>query len=156
MPVSRHSTFPASLAVLLITAVSVAACGGGGGATAAPAPPKTSSGPAATIGVANTGLGKILVDSQGRTLYLFKLDSIAQSVCTAACATAWPPLLAQRKPTVGGAAKASLLAAIQFRPLEQCCDGIDDRPAAFRNRESFDESGVFGGHRGPGAGDGQD
>ncbi len=45
-------------------------------------------------------LGKILVDSQGRTLYLFKKDSGTTSACTGACATAWPPLRTSGKPIV--------------------------------------------------------
>ena len=54
-----------------------------------------------------TSLGKILVDSRGRTLYLFKKDSGKKSTCFGACATAWPPLRAHGKPTVGGGARAS-------------------------------------------------
>jgi predicted lipoprotein with Yx(FWY)xxD motif len=61
------------------------------------------------VRVAKTGLGKILVNSRGRTLYLFKKDAGTKSACTGACATAWPPLRASGKPTVGGGAKASLV-----------------------------------------------
>jgi predicted lipoprotein with Yx(FWY)xxD motif len=63
--------------------------------------------------VASTRLGRILVDSHGRTLYLFKLDSRGLSACTGACATAWPPLLAHGKPSVSGGANSSLVATIQ-------------------------------------------
>jgi predicted lipoprotein with Yx(FWY)xxD motif len=57
--------------------------------------------------VGKTGLGTILVDSQGRTLYLFKKDSGTTSACTGACAGAWPPLRANGKPTVGSGVSAS-------------------------------------------------
>ena len=90
----RPITFLASAAVIPIAALAIAACGGGGNAATA-ATPKTSTGASATVGVANSGLGSILVDSTGRTLYLFKADVGAKSACTAACATAWPPLLAK-------------------------------------------------------------
>jgi predicted lipoprotein with Yx(FWY)xxD motif len=90
-------------------ALAIAGCGGGGGATAATAPPKTSSGRSATVGVANTGLGKILVDSKGRTVYLFKKDMGTKSACFGACASNWPPVRASGKPTVGGGTKASLV-----------------------------------------------
>lgn len=40
--------------------------------------------------VSTTSLGKILVDSQGRTVYLFKADSPGHSVCNAACLHFWP------------------------------------------------------------------
>ena len=70
---SKLITFLASAAVIPLVVVAVAACGGGGGATAAT--PKTTSGASATVGVANSSLGSILIDSTGRTLYLFKADS---------------------------------------------------------------------------------
>ena len=85
---------------------------GGSGADSAnsPAPPKTASGQSATVGVANENIGKILVDSQGRTLYLFERDSGTKSTCTGACAIEWPPLGATGKPTVGDGANASIVA----------------------------------------------
>jgi predicted lipoprotein with Yx(FWY)xxD motif len=98
------------LAAVPAAALAVAGCGGGGGgATAASAAPKTSSGRSATVGVATTSLGKILVDSKGRTVYLFKRDAGTKSACFGACASAWPPVRASTKPTVGGGAKASLV-----------------------------------------------
>ena len=69
----RHIGFLATLTALPLTVVALAGCGGGG-SKAAPAPPKTASGGPATVGVANVALGKILVNSQGRTLYLFQKD----------------------------------------------------------------------------------
>jgi predicted lipoprotein with Yx(FWY)xxD motif len=95
-------------AAVIPLAVSVAACGGGGNATTA-TPPKTTTGASATVSLASTSLGKILVDSQGRSLYLFKADMGTKSACTAACATAWPPLVTNGKPAVGGGASASLV-----------------------------------------------
>ena len=83
---------------------------GGGAATASP--PKTSTGASATLGVASSSLGSILVNSTGRTLYLFKADVGAKSACTGACATAWPPLLATATPTAGTGLTASELGTI--------------------------------------------
>jgi predicted lipoprotein with Yx(FWY)xxD motif len=96
---------------LAITALVVAGCGGGNSsATASSAPPVTSSGHAATVGVASaSGLGKVLVDSQGRTLYLFKADVGPKSMCTGGCAAEWPPLRATGKPTAGPGIVASKL-----------------------------------------------
>jgi predicted lipoprotein with Yx(FWY)xxD motif len=107
---SRPITFLATAAVIPLVALAVAACGGGGAATAAT--PKTSSGASATVGVANSSLGSILVDSTGRTLYLFKADVGTKSACTGACATAWPPLLATGKPLAGTGLTASKLGTI--------------------------------------------
>jgi predicted lipoprotein with Yx(FWY)xxD motif len=107
---SRPITFLATAAVIPLVALAVAACGGGGAATAAT--PKTSSGASATVGVANSSLGSILVDSTGRTLYLFKADVGTKSACTGACATAWPPLLVTGKPAAGTGLTASKLGTI--------------------------------------------
>jgi predicted lipoprotein with Yx(FWY)xxD motif len=98
------------MAAVPLAALAAAGCGGGGGeATAAPAPPKTAGGGPATVRVASTGLGKILVGSNGRTLYLFKKDRGSKSACSGECATEWPPVRASGKPTVGGGANASLV-----------------------------------------------
>jgi predicted lipoprotein with Yx(FWY)xxD motif len=107
---SRPIHLLASAAVIPLVALAVAACGGGGAATAAT--PKTSTGASATIGVANTSLGSTLVNSTGRTLYLFKADVGTKSACTGACATAWPPLLATGKPLAGTGLTASKLGTI--------------------------------------------
>jgi predicted lipoprotein with Yx(FWY)xxD motif len=66
---------------------------------------------AALVKVARTSLGPILVDGRGRTLYLLTADARAKgkSVCYAACAKAWPPLLTRRAPKAGPGVKASLL-----------------------------------------------
>jgi predicted lipoprotein with Yx(FWY)xxD motif len=103
---SRSISFLAGTA-LVITLV-VAGCGGSNAGSSAP--PKTAHGQSATLGVANQSLGRILVDSQGRTLYLFQSDTGTKSTCTGACATEWPPLRATRKPTVGSGASASSIA----------------------------------------------
>ncbi|MGI5231829.1 hypothetical protein [Actinoallomurus sp. CA-142502] len=45
------------------------------------------------VAVRDSKLGKILVDGQGRTLYLFEADKGTKSTCYGACARAWPPPL---------------------------------------------------------------
>jgi predicted lipoprotein with Yx(FWY)xxD motif len=60
---------------------------GGGGATSAPA----ASG-AATIQTAKVpGVGTVLTNSDGKTLYLFEADTGTTSTCTGECAANWPP-----------------------------------------------------------------
>jgi predicted lipoprotein with Yx(FWY)xxD motif len=105
----RASTTLLSGAALAALAAFAAGCGGGGATAAKPAPPKTSSGQAATVGVAASGLGQILVNSKGLTVYLFKADQGTKSACTGACAGAWPPVLVQGKPTVGSGLNTSLV-----------------------------------------------
>lgn len=48
-----------------------------------------------TVAVAETGLGDVLVDAEGMTLYLFEPDSMETSACTDDCAGAWPPLMGE-------------------------------------------------------------
>jgi predicted lipoprotein with Yx(FWY)xxD motif len=74
---------PAALAVI------AAGCGGGSH-HGTPRPASTAA--RATIGTAQTKLGRVLVDAQGRTLYLFEKDKGTSSSCYGACASIWPPL----------------------------------------------------------------
>lgn len=73
------------------------------GATTSPAP-----GPV-TINAKDTSLGKILVDDNGMTLYLFEKDKDGKSSCTGECATQWPPVLTTEKATAGQGVDASKL-----------------------------------------------
>jgi predicted lipoprotein with Yx(FWY)xxD motif len=99
-----------------LAALVVAGCGGGGGASSTPA---AAGGGSATVNVAKTGLGNVLVDAQGRTLYLFKKDVGSKSSCFGDCATDWPPARVTDKPTVGNglmAAQAATTARSDGKP----------------------------------------
>jgi predicted lipoprotein with Yx(FWY)xxD motif len=97
-------------AAVALVAFAVAGCGGGGGqATAAPSNSNASAG-SSTIGVTDvSGLGKILVDSKGRTAYLFEKDTGPKSTCSGACAAEWPPVTTSGKPSAGDGLTASML-----------------------------------------------
>jgi predicted lipoprotein with Yx(FWY)xxD motif len=43
-----------------------------------------------------SGLGRILADGAGRTLYLYTPDHQGPSVCSAGCLIGWPPLVLPR------------------------------------------------------------
>jgi predicted lipoprotein with Yx(FWY)xxD motif len=74
---------------------------------------------AATVAVAdNPAQGSILVDGQGRTLYLFEHDKGTTSACTGACAQVWPALTAAA-PTAGTGADASLLGTASGQVAQQ-------------------------------------
>src|ERR1700689_4391047 len=90
-------------------AVGTSGCGGSGGTpTARPAGPTYE----VTAGVVG-GLGTVLVDGKGFTLYLFVPDHrSSRSTWYEVCAGAWPPLLlpsGKTKPLAGPGVKASLL-----------------------------------------------
>jgi predicted lipoprotein with Yx(FWY)xxD motif len=118
------------IALLISGALAVAGCGGsssssgeggpygssGEGSTAAQAPKEESTGGrygegassnasgggAAAVSTGSaSGVGTVLVDSKGMTLYYFEKDKkgTKTSACNGACASAWPPL------TTSGAAK---------------------------------------------------
>ena len=83
----------ASVATLLILTActkdttSNAGAGGGGGNSPAPA------GPVKVSTTSIAGLGSVLVDAQGLTLYYDQGESGGSIVCTGSCASIWPPLL---------------------------------------------------------------
>jgi predicted lipoprotein with Yx(FWY)xxD motif len=104
---SRCTTFFARVAIVPLAALAVAGYGGVSSASVSTAKQEATKAKPATVRVAKTNLGKILVNSKGRTLYLFQADSGTTSACADACAAAWPPLTSAT-PKVGKGAKASL------------------------------------------------
>ena len=66
----------------------------------------------ATLTTASTGLGRTVVDGQGRTLYLFEKDTRAHSACSGLCVTYWPPVLTNGKAIAIKGAKQSLIGSI--------------------------------------------
>jgi predicted lipoprotein with Yx(FWY)xxD motif len=78
-------------------------------ATAAAAPTVRT----ATVTTARSGLGQIIVDGRGRTLYLFEKDAHGRSACSGVCATYWPPFLTNGKSLAGKGAKPSLLGSLR-------------------------------------------
>jgi predicted lipoprotein with Yx(FWY)xxD motif len=110
---TRARTLGLLTTAVLVPLVALVAAGCGSSSDTATAKPKpTTAASSATVSVASTGLGNILVDAKGRTLYLFAKDTGTKSACSGGCATAWPPLRASGKPTAGDGAKASLLGTI--------------------------------------------
>lgn len=67
----------------------------------------------AVVKTRTTGLGRVLVDAQGRSLYLFEADKSGRSACYGTCAKFWPPLLTTAKPRAAAGAKAALLGTIR-------------------------------------------
>jgi predicted lipoprotein with Yx(FWY)xxD motif len=96
-----------------LAALVIAGCGGGNSSTSGTAGGK------ATVNVAKTDLGNVLVDAQGHTLYLFKKDAGSKSSCFGECANDWPPARVADTPTVGAgltAAAATTTARADGKP----------------------------------------
>jgi predicted lipoprotein with Yx(FWY)xxD motif len=76
--------------------------------TAAPSP-TTSSGTKVSVASVD-GLGPVLVNGQGKVLYIFVPDNAKKVTCVGSCAAVWPPLkLSGSKAAGSGSVKASLL-----------------------------------------------
>jgi predicted lipoprotein with Yx(FWY)xxD motif len=63
----------------------------------------------AVVALRKTALGSILVDSRGRTLYLFEKDRNGVSMCNTACVAYWPALTSRGTPRAGKGVQQSLL-----------------------------------------------
>jgi predicted lipoprotein with Yx(FWY)xxD motif len=81
----------------------------------ASAKPASASAAAVTsIGLRKTGLGRLLVNSRGFTLYAFSRDGGGTDRCVQVrgCTGVWPVLRATGRPVAGGGVEASLLGTI--------------------------------------------
>jgi predicted lipoprotein with Yx(FWY)xxD motif len=112
----------------VLTAAAVGGCGGGssgssGSSSSAPTtakaapvakpPPNAEEGTVFVSLGSAAGLGQVLVDSEGHTLYAFSRDRGRTSACEGACAQAWPPLLVEHgEPEPSNGAGASRLGTI--------------------------------------------
>jgi predicted lipoprotein with Yx(FWY)xxD motif len=100
MPTARRLTV-----LLTIPATLVAACG----TSSAPKPETPSNAaPPPSVRVERSKFGRILVDSRGRTLYLFTADRHGRSSCYRGCARLWPPATVPGRPTAGPGLTAKL------------------------------------------------
>ena len=121
----KRTTYAFAL-LAVIGAVVIAGCGGGGSSSSssetsntgsessnagggesnpAKASNSSSTGTVATSSIG--GLGTVLVDSKGLTLYEYTPDEGTMSNCYGECEAFWPPVVAEGKPTAGEGAQAS-------------------------------------------------
>jgi predicted lipoprotein with Yx(FWY)xxD motif len=115
----KRSLFATS--ALAGVALLAAACGGTASGYGAGTTPPSVAGAAApsvtapnstatTLALGNSTHGQILVDGQGRSLYLFEADSNGKSTCTsAACTAEWPPWIVSGTPQAGAGLAANEL-----------------------------------------------
>jgi predicted lipoprotein with Yx(FWY)xxD motif len=83
---------PAVLVVGAVSALTLSACGSSSSTTAT-SQGASSAGATSAQGlhVASTSLGKVVVDANGMTVYLFGADSKNHATCDASCQNYWPP-----------------------------------------------------------------
>jgi predicted lipoprotein with Yx(FWY)xxD motif len=98
-------------AALVPVAMILAACSSNGstndGTNQAPPTPATTSGSnaAASDGISAakaSGVGSVLVNAEGFTLYYLETDAQSQVTCTGGCAQTWPPDLVTSVPDAAG------------------------------------------------------
>ena len=63
----------------------------------------------AVVKIGPSKLGRILIDSHGKTLYLWAHDRGSRSTCYGQCAAYWPPLTTAGKPIARSGARSALL-----------------------------------------------
>jgi predicted lipoprotein with Yx(FWY)xxD motif len=106
----------------IVGALVIAGCGGGGSSSSssgsesggtenagATTSSESGSGEATIAGGEVGGLGNVLVDSEGMTVYLFTPDKGTESTCEGECEAIWPPVVAEGKPTAGEGAMSTAL-----------------------------------------------
>ena len=82
---------PTVAALAASALLTLGACGSSSSSTdGQQAAPAKSAGGTSGHGVAQTALGKVLVDGQGMTLYVLSADSHDHSTCTTRCLQFWP------------------------------------------------------------------
>jgi predicted lipoprotein with Yx(FWY)xxD motif len=115
-------------ALLLAGLLLLGACGDDDGEDTGPtaADDTTAASEDATVALSKTSLGDVLVDADGRTLYLFTKDTGSASACSGSCADLWPPVQADDDPTAG--------------------DGLDDGDLGTIEREDGTAQVTYAGH----------
>ncbi|MFE6691741.1 hypothetical protein ACFVFQ_35370 [Streptomyces sp. NPDC057743] len=122
-----------------------------GPVTASAAPSTPPPGPVA-VHARSGPLGTLLVDGQGRTLYLFEADGERESTCYGGCAERWPPVLVSGAPTAGAGVKKELLGTLTRRDggREVTYDGHplyyfvrDKRPGDAKGQGADDHGGKW-------------
>ena len=102
----------AAVAIVAAAVIVISASGGGSKQTASASGRAPTGKAPASVALRRSSLGSILVDSQGRTLYLFEADKAGMSACSGGCASVWPPLMATGTPQAGAGVQAAKLGTI--------------------------------------------
>jgi predicted lipoprotein with Yx(FWY)xxD motif len=108
------------LAGVTATALLVSACGSSASSPSSVATPGVTIATASVargpseIRVGETALGEVLVDGDGRTLYLYTMDHRHRSsTCDSDCAATWMPLIASQAPVAGSGVNTRRLSSVR-------------------------------------------
>ena len=116
MPLMKRLPMAVKLGVPVAAGLLAAACGtAAGSTTAGSAPTGTPASGSTTATVIESHQGSaapFLTNASGRAVYLWAADSMNKSMCTGACAQAWPPVTSMGQVTAAHGAKAADLGTI--------------------------------------------
>jgi predicted lipoprotein with Yx(FWY)xxD motif len=116
MPLMKRLPMAVKLGVPVAAGLLAAACGTAAGSTtagSAPAGTPASGSTTATVIESHAGsAAPFLTNSSGRAVYLWAADSMNKSMCSGACAQAWPPVTSMGQVTAAHGAKAADLGTI--------------------------------------------
>ena len=96
----------ARLVVVLIAVTAVAG-------VAAHSTMATEQAPRGVVTAKSSRYGRVLFDGRGFVLYGFTKDPKGLSVCSGACATAWPPYIVRSRPRASGGISRARLGTIE-------------------------------------------
>ena len=102
-----HQRSFAVLTTACAAALTLAGCASGGQSAGAP-------GGELAVGHVR-GLGPVLVDGDGQTLYLYVPDARGRSRCYGICASQWPPVLASQHPKLGPGVERAMVGEVRRR-----------------------------------------
>lgn len=114
----KRTVYAAFALLAVVAALVIAGCGGSSSSSSNSEPSGAenasattgSEGGSGTVEAAEvSGLGEVLVDAEGMTVYLYTPDKGTESTCYGECEAAWPPVMAEGKPTAGEGAMSSAL-----------------------------------------------
>jgi predicted lipoprotein with Yx(FWY)xxD motif len=89
-------------AVVMAVGLVLTACGSSSSKSVA------ATGGGATASSASTGLGAVLVDTAGKTLYHFDHESNGKIACASGCTSTWPPYIVTGQPSAGSGVSGTL------------------------------------------------
>jgi predicted lipoprotein with Yx(FWY)xxD motif len=112
--VTKKATY-ALMLLAIAGALSIAGCGGGGSSTGSTeAEPQASGGSGEEVFTAEVnGLGTVLTNGEGQTVYIFRKDKGEESACYGECASFWPALTTKGAPTGAEGAETADLGTIE-------------------------------------------
>jgi predicted lipoprotein with Yx(FWY)xxD motif len=103
MTIARRATIP-----MVVLALVAAACGHSGSSSTSNSGQSSGASMVKTANV--SGVGTVLVNSSGMTLYMLSADKGGKVTCASSpCTGIWPPLLVSSTPTAGSGVTGSLL-----------------------------------------------